>query len=176
MATNLTLVLGGAASGKSRLAERLTERSGSRPAYIATAAAGDAEMRNKIRLHQERRGANWLTIEEPAAVAEILRQPAGWDAVLIDCLTMWVLNLMTNGLCIEAAAADLIRAAESCSSPVVMVSGETGMGIIPDNALSRRFSNDLGLVNQLTASHAGLVILTVAGLPVTLKGQKPEWL
>ena len=175
MATDLSLVLGGAASGKSRLAEQLTERTGGGLVYIATASDGDDEMREKIKFHQNRRGPEWLTIEEPAQIAEVLRRLGQTDAVLIDCLTMWVLNMMTAESCVGAAAEDLMRAAANPGS-VVMVSGETGMGIVPDNALSRRFSNELGRVNQLVASHADLVVLTVAGQPVILKGQRPEWL
>lgn len=176
MAENFTLVLGGATSGKSRLAERLAEHSGQTPTYLATAVGGDCEMREKIRLHQVRRGPNWSTVEEPIALPEIMRRQTTSGTVLIDCLTIWVSNLMAEKQCPRRAASDLIKAVESYPGSVVMVSGETGMGIIPDNALSRQFSNELGQVNQLLAIHADLVLMSIAGLPLTLKGHQPEWL
>ena len=176
MATDFTLVLGGAASGKSRLAEQLAEHRGDQLTYLATATGDDAEMRNKIRLHQNRRGANWTTIEEPLKIANVLPKQNQSDALLIDCLTLWVANLLAQKKCPKKAAADLIASTQSYSGSLVMVSGETGLGIIPDNALSRRFSNQLGQVNQLMANHADLVVMSIAGLPLVLKGTLPQWL
>lgn len=176
MATNLALILGGTASGKSRLAERLAEHSGQTLTYLATAVGGDSEMREKIRLHQVRRGPNWSTIEEPIALPEIILRQATSGTILIDCLTIWVANLMAEKQCPRRTASDLMETVKSYPGSVVMVSGETGMGIIPDNALSRQFANELGQVNQLLAIHANLVLMSVAGRPLTLKGNQPEWL
>ena len=176
LSNNLTLVLGGASSGKSKLAELLAERAGNQLVYVATAAAGDAEMHQKIRLHRERRGEKWLTVEESHDVAAVLLEQLDCDAILVDCLTMWVFNLMNSKTCLHTAATELFRAARLCKPVVILVSGETGLGIVPDNELSRRFSNELGKVNQLAAEQAQLVLFAIAGLPLVLKGQKLEWL
>ncbi|MCY4005482.1 MAG: bifunctional adenosylcobinamide kinase/adenosylcobinamide-phosphate guanylyltransferase [Rhodobacteraceae bacterium] len=176
MVAKLVLVLGGASCGKTALAQQMTERWGESPAYIATAEPFDPEMKEKIHRHRATRGDNWITIEEPLKIAEILQDQGDWNAVLIDCLTMWVMNLIIADTDVTNATVNLIDAAIGCPVPVVMVSGETGMGIVPSGKLSRQFSQELGQVNQLIASQANLVILTVAGLPIALKGSIPECL
>ena len=176
MMPNLTLVLGGAASGKSALAEKLAEGSRHRPVYVATAECGDAEMREKIRRHRERRGSRWTTIEETAALAAVISRRRPDEVMLIECLTMWVMNLMTAGAKVETEAEKLMAAIEICPCPAILVSGETGMGIVPENKLARRFNAALGALNQMAASRADLALLAVAGLPVTLKGKPPSWI
>lgn len=175
MASSFSLILGGAASGKSRFAEKLTAGFCQSLTYVATGLADDNEMNEKIRLHQSRRGTNWTTIEEPIALDKIMHQ-VKTQAVLIDCLTMWIMNLMTNKVSAVDASNKLIDSINSYSGYVVMVSGETGMGIVPDNQLSRQFCNLLGQVNQIMADQSKLVVLTVAGQPLIIKGQLPEWI
>ena len=176
MMPNLTLVLGGAASGKSALAEKLAEGSRRRPVYIATAQPGDEEMREKIRLHRKRRGVNWTTVEETAAVADVIGQRRQDEVILLECLTMWVMNLTVAGARTDIEAEKLMTAIADCPCPAILVSGETGMGIVPDSQLSRRFSAALGSVNQIAAARAELVLFAVAGLTLTLKGKAPSWL
>ena len=176
MMPNLTFVLGGAASGKSALAERLAEGTRHQLVYIATAECGDAEMRDKIRRHRERRGDRWTTIEETVALAAVISWRRADEIILVECLTMWVMNLMTAGTKIETEAEKLMAAIDSSPCPVILVSGETGMGIVPENERARRFNAALGTLNQMVASRADLALLAVAGLPVTLKGKAPPWI
>jgi adenosylcobinamide kinase / adenosylcobinamide-phosphate guanylyltransferase len=162
------LVLGGARSGKSRFAEsRLADRAGRR-IYMATAEAGDEEMRQRILHHQARRGHGWRTIEAPLDLATRLAD-AGGDAVLVDCLTLWLSNLMAAGRDLEAATSALCRALDRAGGPVVLVSNETGLGIVPDNALAREFRDRAGWLNQAIAAKADRVFFIAAGLPLTLK-------
>lgn len=172
----LTLVLGGAGSGKSAFAEKLISESGLDRVYIATSQAFDDEMRNKIFRHQEMRGAGWRTVEAPFDPGEALAAAAPGQALLVDCLTMWLTNHLLAGhdLAERQAAllADLGRA--QGRAPVVVVSNEVGQGIVPDNALSRRFREAQGRLNQAVAARAGLVVAVMAGLPLVLKGRLPE--
>lgn len=158
------------------MAERLAEGTGLRPVYIATSHAADDEMREKIRLHQERRGQRWTTYEIPIQIEENIARHTGSDVILIDCITMWVMNLMAQKLDPATCVGNLLQTLKSADCSVILVSGETGMGIIPDNRLSRQFNHCLSAANQAIAAQAELVILTVAGLPVMLKGNLPEWL
>lgn len=164
----LTLVLGGARSGKSLYAERLI---GQRPAvYLATAQAFDAEMTKRLRLHRERRGPNWTTVEEPLALAEALRTHSTTDTpILVDCLTLWLSNLLLADHDIPAAAAALAETLPTLAGPVVMVANEVGLGIVPDNALARLFRDHAGQLNQQLAARAEHVVFIAAGLPLTLK-------
>ena len=165
-----TLVLGGARSGKSRFAEQLIEESGLARVYVATGEAGDDEMRERIAAHERRRGSGWRTIEEPLALAEALRRedrPA--QAMLVDCLTLWLSNLLQAGRDVDAATEDLIRAIASMHSPVVLVANEVGLGIVPDNVLARRFRDEAGRLNQKIAEAVQTVHFVAAGLPLTLK-------
>jgi adenosylcobinamide kinase/adenosylcobinamide-phosphate guanylyltransferase len=164
------LVLGGRRSGKSRFAEALVLGSGLPPIYVATATAGDDEMTARIASHRSRRGAEWRTLEAPVLVADALAGAATTgNAVLVDCLTLWLANLMEAGLDIGNETATLIGALEAASGPVVIVSNDVGGGIVPDNALARRYSDAHGILNQQVAAAVGRVVLMTAGLPLLLK-------
>ena len=164
------LVLGGARSGKSAFAEAETAAAGLKNVYVATAEAGDAGMAERIRRHRERRGPGWIVVEEPLALAETLRAEARADrAVLVDCLTLWLSNLLTAGRDPEAEGAALAAALAAAPGPVVTVSSEVGQGIIPDNPLARRFRDEAGALHQRVAEAAGRVVFVAAGLPLTLK-------
>lgn len=168
----VTLVLGGARSGKSRHAEALVESQPGPCLYLATAEAGDAEMAARIRDHQARRGPRWETLEEPLALAEALGRVAKAEgAVLVDCLTLWLSNLMGAERDIETERAALIAQLGGLAGPVVLVSNEVGLGIHPANALARRFVDEAGRLNQEVAAVAQRVIYMVAGLPTDLKNQ-----
>jgi len=169
----LTLVLGGAASGKSRFAEGLVTGSGRAPVYIATAQVWDDEMAAKVAAHKADRGAGWLTIEEPIDIARALAGTSQSQAVLLDCATLWLTNIILSDADLAAAEATLFQALAICLAPVVIVSNEVGQGIVPDNALARRFRNAQGALNQRIAAQAGLVVMVAAGLPLVLKGALP---
>lgn len=169
----LTFVLGGAASGKSAFAESLVLQSGLDPVYIATAQVFDDEMATKVARHRDMRGNNWTTIEEPIAVASTLKQIGPDHAVLIDCATLWLTNIMLAKHDIAAECSALITALRTCRCPVVIVSNEVGQGIVPENALSRNFRNAQGTLNQAIAAEAEVVVAVMAGLPLTLKGSLP---
>lgn len=164
----VTLVLGGQRSGKSAYAEGLLDAAAAK-LYIATAEAGDAEMAARIAAHRARRGAGWETLEAPLDVAAALERAAG-RAVLVDCLSLWAANLMEAGRDAEAEAEILAHALSGAHVPVVLVSSEVGLGIIPDNALARAYADRLGTLNQRIARAADRVVLVTAGLPHILKG------
>ncbi len=175
MIPGLTLVLGGARSGKSSFAESLILESGLRPVYLATATPGDAEMADRIHRHLARRGAGWLTVEEPHDLAGALRAHGGAGrAVLVDCLTLWLSNLMLAERDVASATAEVLEAAAGLEGPVVFVSNEVGLGIVPDNALARRFRDQAGLIHQAIAARADCAVFVVAGLPLVLKGALPS--
>jgi adenosyl cobinamide kinase/adenosyl cobinamide phosphate guanylyltransferase len=169
----LTLVLGGARSGKSRYAEGLIAAlppSWQPPwLYVATAEAGDAEMAERIAAHRSRRGPQWETVEAPrelpAALKSAQRKPA-----LVDCLTLWLSNLMLADADIDAETALLDQALAAATAPVVLVANEVGSGIVPEHPLGRRFRDLQGLLNQRIAARADRVVLVVAGLPLAVKG------
>jgi adenosylcobinamide kinase/adenosylcobinamide-phosphate guanylyltransferase len=164
------LVLGGRRSGKSRFAEDLVLGSGLAPFYIATATAGDDEMASRIEAHRSRRGERWRTLEAPVLLADAVRGTAvAGNAVLVDCLTLWLANLMEADLGVGTETAGLTAALEAATGPVVMVSNEVGSGIVPDNALARRYSDAHGILNQRIAAVVGRVVLMTAGLPLQLK-------
>jgi adenosylcobinamide kinase/adenosylcobinamide-phosphate guanylyltransferase len=165
----LTLVLGGARSGKSRYAESLTTALPPAWIYLATGEPHDAEMAERIAAHRSRRGAGWRTIEEPHDIASVLAADEG--TTLIDCLTLWLSNRMLAGADIDTEIVDLEVALAAHLSPVVLVSNEVGSGIVPDNALARRFRDLQGRLNQHLAARADRVVLVVAGLPLIVKGQ-----
>lgn len=172
-APRLTLVLGGARSGKSRYAEGLVAALA--PAwsppwiYVATAEPRDAEMRARIAAHRARRGPSWQTVEAPHELAEtiVLAQPA---PVLVDCLTLWLSNLMLAAVDIDTEIARLERALEAAAAPIVLVSNEVGSGIVPEHPLGRRFRDLQGGLNQRMGARADRVVLMVAGLPLVVKG------
>lgn len=170
------LVLGGQRSGKSRFAEGLIARSGLAPVYLATATAGDGEMTERIARHRERRGDGWRTVEEPLDLAGALAREAGdGKAVLVECLTLWLANLMSADRDLDAETAILVAALAAAKGPVVLVSNEVGGGIVPDNALARRYADALGTINQRVAEAAERVVLVAAGQPLLLKpARQPE--
>jgi len=164
----LTLVLGGARSGKSRHAETLLMRAPRPWVYVATAEPLDEEMQARIADHRARRGQGWETIEAPRDLPAALAH-AGASPVLVDCLTLWLTNLMLSGADIPAAEAELDAALDARDAPTVLVANEVGLGIVPDNALARRFGDEAGRLNQRMAGRAECVLLMVAGLPVSVR-------
>lgn len=172
----LTLVVGGARSGKSGLAERLVFATRRPRRYIATAQAWDDEMRDRIALHQADRGKDWITVEAPLDVAAALSDASSDEIVLLDCATLWLTNHLLADHDLPAEFARLLAACAACPAPVIVVSNEVGWGIVPENALARRFRDEQGRLNQQIAAQAGLVIGVMAGLPVLLKGERPACL
>jgi adenosylcobinamide kinase/adenosylcobinamide-phosphate guanylyltransferase len=169
------LVIGGQRSGKSRYAEGLVVASGLAPVYVATAAAGDGEMATRIAMHRARRGANWRTVEEPLDLAAaLLRESGPGFHVLADCLTVWLSNVMGAERDVAAETDGLVAALARVTGPVVLVSNEVGLGIVPDNALARRFADELGILNQRLAEAVDRVVLVAAGLPLVLKAEQPN--
>jgi adenosylcobinamide kinase/adenosylcobinamide-phosphate guanylyltransferase len=163
-------VLGGARSGKSARAEALVQGCGLAPVYVATAQALDGEMEERIRQHRLRRGAGWLTLEEPLALAETLAREARPDrAVLVDCLTLWLTNLMVAGRDVMTETDRLVAALHAPGGPVVLVSNEVGLGIVPLDAMSRAFVDHAGRLHQKIAAVADWVQFMAAGLPLDLK-------
>lgn len=170
---SISLVLGGARSGKSALAERLTLAAGAHPLYIATAEAWDDEMRARIAEHRARRdGLGWETCEAPLQLAVALTAEPE-RPVLVDCLTLWLTNHLLAEHDLDAETDALLAALPVRRGPVVLVANEVGLGIVPDNALARRFRDAAGRLNQRVAQIADLVVLTAAGLPLVLKGTMP---
>ncbi len=167
----VTLILGGARSGKSRHGERLAEARPGPCVYLATAEAGDGEMADRIRAHRARRGERWTTLEEPLDLATALQDACAPDrAVLVDCLTLWLNNLLGADRDPVREVAGLLEALPRLTGPCIFVSNEVGQGIVPANALARKFVDEAGRLHQALAATAGTVILMTAGLPLTLKG------
>ena len=169
----LTLVVGGARSGKSAFAEGLLTASGRPRRYVATAEAWDDEMRDRIARHRADRGALWTTVEAPLHLAEALSAAKPGEAVLVDCATLWLTNHLLADHDLAAETAHLLDALAACLAPVVIVSNETGWGIVPENALARRFRDEQGRLNQRLAQQADLAVAVIAGLPLVLKGRLP---
>jgi adenosylcobinamide kinase/adenosylcobinamide-phosphate guanylyltransferase len=168
--SRLTLVLGGARSGKSRYAEGLITALPSPWIYVATAEAGDVEMAERIAMHRAQRASGWQVIEAPHDLAgAVAAAPAG-APVLIDCLTIWLSNRMLADADVAAELGHFEEALDHRVGPVVLVSNEVGFGIVPDNALARRFRDLQGRVNQRIAARVDRVALVVAGLPLIMKG------
>jgi adenosylcobinamide kinase/adenosylcobinamide-phosphate guanylyltransferase len=164
------LVLGGARSGKSAYAQRLAEAYGSERLYLATAAPGDEEMAARIARHQAERGRAWTTLEEPLEVARALGDEARpGRAILVDCLTLWLTNLMLAGRDPAPAVASLADAITTLAGPAILISNEVGMGIVPDHKLGREFRDWQGRANQQIALACDAAILIIAGLPLQLK-------
>lgn len=173
MFPRLTFILGGAASGKSEFAERLTESAGLAKHYLATSQPLDREMSDKIERHRARRDADWTTHEAPLDPGPVL---AGLDhdcVCLFDCATLWLGNQMMAERDLDDAQTLLIAALTACRAPVIVVSNEVGQGIVPADALSRRFREAQGRLNIALAREADLAVQVVAGLPNVLKGQLP---
>jgi adenosylcobinamide kinase/adenosylcobinamide-phosphate guanylyltransferase len=165
----LTLVLGGARSGKSRYAESLIAASPPPWAYVATAEAGDEEMAARIKAHRDRRGSSWRTIEALRDLGSALAA-CGTMPVLVDCLTLWLSNLMLADAEIEQEIERLEKSLAAAKAPVVLVANEVGFGIVPEHPLGRRFRDLQGILNQRIAARADRVVLMVAGLPLVVKG------
>ena len=166
----VTLILGGARSGKSALAERLVLESGLQPVYLATAQALDAEMADRVRRHRDGRGAGWLTVEEPLELAPALAGAAATErAVLVDCLTLWLTNLLLAERDVNTAADELLACLAGLPGPAVLVSNEVGLGIVPMGELSRAFVDHAGRLHQRLAAVADWVRFVAAGLPLELK-------
>lgn len=172
----VTLVLGGARSGKSRFAEQeadqwLSDHPNSERLYVATAQIYDDEMRTKVEQHKAQRGNNWHTIEEPENLTQVLAAEMDDDKfILVDCLTLWLTNLLLKEANTDEAIEELCSLLKSAKGEIVMVSNEVGLGIVPDNKLARQFRDIQGLANQQIALAAQKVILITAGLPLVLKG------
>jgi adenosylcobinamide kinase/adenosylcobinamide-phosphate guanylyltransferase len=167
---DLTLVIGGARSGKSRYAESLIEAEPPPWIYLATAEAVDAEMADRIALHRARRDRRWQTLEAPHHLSSALASLPGEAAVLVDCLTLWLTNRVLAEADLDPEMEALERALADHDGAVVLVSNEVGSGIVPDNALARRFRDLHGTLNQRIAANASRVVLMVAGLPLFVKG------
>ncbi|MEP1610385.1 MAG: bifunctional adenosylcobinamide kinase/adenosylcobinamide-phosphate guanylyltransferase [Roseobacter sp.] len=173
MLPNLTLVLGGAASGKSLWAENLLLSNTLHPHYLATSRVFDGEIQQKVAVHKKRRSSKWANIEADLDLSPALSTLKSTQAVLIDCATMWLNNHMMDGNDLESAQTDLLAVFEKCRAPIVIVSNEVGHGIVPDNALARKFREAQGRLNIALAAQADLAVLVTAGLPQILKGTLP---
>ena len=166
----VTLVLGGARSGKSRYAEGLLDRHPGRRVYLATAEVLDDEMAARVKAHRDRRDEDWKTVEEPLALAAALKaETEQGAAVLVDCLTLWLGNLLGEARAVEAEIDGLVASIGQFGGPVVFVSNEVGQGIVPDNALARQFRDHAGILHQRLAQKADRVVFVTAGLPMNLK-------
>jgi len=172
MATQIILITGGARSGKSKYAELRAAALGSRRLYVATAEPKDEEMTRRISEHKSRRGDEWATIEEPVELAEaLLAQRSRTDCALVDCLTLWLSNLLLqrDGKYAEEKVKELVEILPRLNFHVVLVTNEVGWGIVPDNMLARQFRDLAGWANQRIAEAANEVVLTVAGVPMIVK-------
>lgn len=164
------LVLGGARSGKSRFAQVQAEALPGRLVYIATAEALDAEMEDRIARHRDDRGSRWDTVEAPLDLAEALTAQSRPDSVvLVDCLTLWASNLMLAERNVAAAISGLLFAIAGAPGRIILVSNEVGLGVVPDNALARRFRDIAGEINQAVAASVDSAVLVTAGLPIILR-------
>ena len=169
----IQFVLGGARSGKSAHAEGLAETAGSNPIYIATAEIFDQEMESRIELHRERRGPHWQLVEAPLDLPEALAKADNPDSViLIDCLSVWITNVLVHERDTDAACRALVDCLANCSGHVILVASETGLGIIPENKLSRQFRDANGRLNQAVAAVANEVFFVAAGIALRIKPQQ----
>lgn len=169
--SKLSLVIGGARSGKSRFAETLVTGTGRPRIYVATADAWDDEMRARIIRHKSDRGEGWTTIESPRDLCGTLAKVPADHVVLVDCATLWLTNHLLADADLDAETDRLLAALATCAAPVVVVSNEVGWSIVPDNALARQFRDAQGRLNQRLAAQAETVVAVMAGLPMVLKGQ-----
>ncbi|KTC12371.1 adenosylcobinamide kinase [Pseudomonas marginalis ICMP 9505] len=169
----LQLILGGARSGKSRLAEKLASDSALPVIYIATSQPLDGEMNQRVALHRQRRPQAWGVIEEPVELARVLRENAAADhCLLVDCLTLWLTNLLMldDPARLALERDQLLQTLASLPGEIIFVSNETGLGVVPLGELTRRYVDEAGWLHQALAERCQRVVLTVAGLPLTLKG------
>ena len=163
------LVTGGARSGKSVFAEKRTKQLGSSLIYIATSEVIDSEMRKRVEEHQARRGSEWQTLHAPINLTEALIETDGKGPCLVDCVTFWLNNLIFHDEDIDAATKELITVLNERSDPVVLVTNEVGSGIIPENALARRFCDEAGRLNQTISQIADEVYVSISGIPLQIK-------
>jgi adenosylcobinamide kinase/adenosylcobinamide-phosphate guanylyltransferase len=175
MTARITLVLGGTRSGKSTHAEALALSRPPPRVYLATAEARDDEMARRIHEHRRRRADAWTTVEEPLLLPDAVYRYAGRPeaTLLVDCLTLWLSNLMEAGRNVEAATADLVAACDAVTGHLILVANEVGLGIVPDNPLARAFRDHAGRLNQAVAARADRVVFVAAGLALTLKPAGP---
>ena len=177
MAADHIFITGGARSGKTALAEKLALRLGRNPAYLATAETRDGEMTARVAAHRAARAGRFETIEETLDLAGALKQAEQLhDIVLVDCLTLWLSNLMEAERDIDDEIGTLIATADGLAARAIFVSNEVGLGIVPDNALARRFRDHAGRLNQAVAAASAHAYLVASGLPLTLKGTPPDQL
>lgn len=172
---HITLVLGGARSGKSSYAEKLVEAAmkdrGIQPFYIATGRAYDDEMQDRIAIHRNRRGPHWTTVEEPLDLLGVLQQSCTESRfILVDCLTLWLTNLMMDERDISQETQKLVDGLAELSGAVIFVSNEVGLGIVPENRMAREFRDHAGFLHQAVAAVAHDVYFMAAGLPLKMKG------
>ncbi|PIA68157.1 bifunctional adenosylcobinamide kinase/adenosylcobinamide-phosphate guanylyltransferase [Pseudomonas sediminis] len=170
----LELILGGARSGKSRLAEKLADESGLEVVYIATSQPLDGEMNSRVAQHRARRPAHWALVEEPLELARVLReQAAPGRCLLVDCLTLWLTNLLMleDSARLEAERELLLGCVDMLPGRILLVSNETGLGVVPLGELTRRYVDEAGWLHQALAERSQRVLFTVAGLPMVLKGE-----
>ena len=165
----ITLILGGARSGKSLYAEELTRKSNCNKIYIATSEILDSEMAERVKIHKDRRWDGWLTIEEPIEIAKIIKSSQS-AVILVDCLTLWLSNLLHKEMDVMQKINMLIVVLKGMQAEVILVSNEVGLGIVPENALARQFRDYAGILHQKVAEIADEVVLVVAGIPVKIKG------
>lgn len=173
MQHHITLIIGGAASGKSLWAENYTLSATKRPLYIATAQPFDTEMEEKIAAHRARRTAQWELKEAPLDLVEALSGLTSESCALIDCLTMWLSNHLLADTPLEPLETDLFKALSICPAQLVLVTNEVGYSVVPENALARKFRTAQGQLNQRLAAAANKVVLFTAGLPLVLKSADP---
>lgn len=172
MMSDIFLILGGTRSGKSLYAENIVDKIGGNKIYLATAIALDDEMIKRVKNHRARRDKTWQTIEESIEIAKIINPPPNNPptTILVDCLTLWLSNLLHLELDVMQQIDLLIDTLKTTQSTVILVSSEVGMGIVPDNALARQFRDYAGIMHQRIAEVADKVVLVVAGVPMTIKG------
>ncbi|MEP2641307.1 bifunctional adenosylcobinamide kinase/adenosylcobinamide-phosphate guanylyltransferase [Roseobacter sp.] len=173
MLPKLTFVLGGAASGKSLWAENLLLASNLTPVYLATSRIHDDEIKTRVDIHKSRRRDRWVNYEAELDLHPVLAPLYSHHGALVDCATMWLTNHMMDGSDIAAAQTALLGALAATSAPVIVVSNEVGHGIVPDNALARKFREAQGRLNIALAAQADVAVQIIAGLPIVLKGQLP---
>jgi len=175
----IILIIGGARSGKSRHATKIAETMPEKRLFVATSLVTDEEMRQRIDRHrQDREKGGWDTVEEPVALADTLASYSDYQLVLIDCLTLWINNLLMNNDALDEDlvaeyARELVAACRQRSGTVIMVTNEVGLGIVPDNELARRFRDLAGRCNQIIGGGADRVDLVTCGIPLTIKGENP---
>jgi adenosylcobinamide kinase/adenosylcobinamide-phosphate guanylyltransferase len=169
---NLTLILGGASSGKSAYAERLALATSLTPVYLATAQAQDGEMSDKIKRHQARRGPEWQLIEAPLMPSNALRSLTSKHVILLDCLTLWLSNILELNHNIETETSRLLLSIHTCDAQIIVVSNELGLGLVPAPPLGRTFRDAQGTLNQRFAEAADTVTFVAAGLPLSLKAPR----